>query len=334
LGPWRFSLLNNILSEIPMELIPHDINSDFVGKRRFFLVFSAVLNVAAVVLMLTWGLNYGLDFTGGTLVEIRFQQPTTSGVIRNGVQGQGLEDLTIQDIGRDGRTFLLRFQQPEESVGETGQAVQTALASAFGESFELLRVESVGSRVSGGLRRKAFWAVAFATVLMGVYIAVRFAPRFAFGAVIALIHDVLVVIGALVLTQMPFDLSVLAALLTVVGFSINDTIIISDRVRENMRKFRREPLARIINQSINETLSRTIITSGTALMVLMALFLFGGHVIRPFAFTLIVGFISGVYSTIYIAAPVVLSFEKRSSAHRRWGRIPQILPVSPKSPLH
>jgi preprotein translocase subunit SecF len=297
-----------------MELIPHNINIDFVGKRRFFLVLSAVINVAAVILMLTRGLNYGLDFTGGTKVEIRFQQPTTSDVIRKGVQGQGLEDLTIQDSGRDGRMFLLRFQQSEESVGDTGQAVQAALTSSFGESFELLRAESVGSRVSGDLRRKAFWAVAFATVLMGVYIAVRFAPRFAFGAVIALIHDVLVVIGALVLTQMPFDLSVLAALLTVVGFSINDTIIISDRVRENMRKLRREPLASIVNQSINETLSRTIITSGTALMVLTALFLFGGHVIRPFAFTLIVGFISGVYSTIYIAAPVVLSFEKQSSA--------------------
>jgi len=297
-----------------MELIPRDINIDFVGKRRFFLALSTVLNVAAVVLMLTWGLNYGLDFTGGTMVEVRFQQPTTSGVIRQAVQGQGLEDLTIQDSGRDGRMFLLRFRQQEESVGDRGQVVQAALGSSFGESFEILRAESVGSRVSGDLRRKAFWAVTFATVLMGGYIAARFAPRFGLGAVIALIHDVLVVIGALVLTQTPFDLSVLAALLTVIGFSINDTIIISDRVRENLRKFRQESLASIINRSINETLSRTIITSGTALIVLMALFLFGGHVIRPFAFTLIVGFISGVYSTIYIAAPVVLSFEKRSSA--------------------
>lgn len=309
-------LVNHTLAGALMELIPHDINLDFVSKRRFFLALSTVINVAAVGLMLTWGLNYGLDFTGGTMIEVRFQQPTTSSVIRTGVQGQGLEDLTIQDTGHDGRTFLLRFQQPEESVGETGQAVQAALVSSFGDSFEILRVESVGSRVSGGLRRKAFWAVTFATLLMGVYIAVRFAPRFAFGAVIALIHDVLVVLGALVLTQMPFDLSVLAALLTVVGFSINDTIIISDRVRENLRKLRWEPLASIINRSINETLSRTIITSGTALMVLLALFLFGGHVIRPFAFTLIVGFLSGVYSTIYIAAPVVLSFEHRSSTPR------------------
>jgi preprotein translocase subunit SecF len=148
---------------------------------------------------------------------------------------------------------------------------------------------------------------------MGVYIALRFDLRFGIGAVIALIHDVLVVTGALTLTQMPFDLSVLAAILTVVGFSVHDTIIVSDRVRENLRKFRRESLAIIINRSINETLSRTIITSGTALLVLLALFIFGGYVIRPFAFTLIVGFITGTYSSVYIAAPVVLYFEGRSS---------------------
>jgi preprotein translocase subunit SecF len=295
-----------------MELIPHNINIDFVGRRRFFLVFSAAINVAAVVLMLTWGLNYGLDFTGGTMVEIRFQQPTTSGVVRNGVQGLGLTDLTIQDVGHDGRTFLLRFRPHEGNVGDLGQTVQTTLTASFGNAYELLRAESVGSRVSSDLRRKAFWAVTIATVLMGGYIALRFAPRFGLGAVTALIHDVLVVIGVLVLTQTPFDLSVLAALLTVVGFSINDTIIISDRIRENMRKLRRESLATIINRSINETLSRTVITSGTALLVLLTLFVFGGHVIRPFALTLIVGFLTGIYSTIYIAAPVVLSFEKTS----------------------
>ena len=145
----------------------------------------------------------------------------------------------------------------------------------------------------------------------GGYIAFRFAPWFGIGAVIALVHDVLVVLGALVITQIPFDLTVLAALLTVVGYSINDTIIVSDRIRENLRKLSREPLAVVISRSLNETLSRTLITSGTALLVLSALFLFGGYVIRPFAFTLIVGFVTGVYSTIYIAAPVVLYFDRR-----------------------
>jgi preprotein translocase subunit SecF len=262
-------------------------------------------------------LNYGLDFTGGTMVEVRFTQPKTSSEVRRALQQAHLPDLTIQESGSAGEMFLVRVRANEvEGVGETGHAVQEALTAAFGNTFEVLRVEEVGSRVSGDLRSKAVLAVVFATLLMGVYIAMRFAPRFAAGAVIALIHDVFVVLGALVLTQTPFDLTVLAALLTVVGFSINDTIIISDRVRENMRKLRRESLGEIINRSINETLSRTIITTGTALMVLITLYFLGGHVIRPFAFTLIVGFLSGVYSTVYIAAPVVLYFERSRPLQR------------------
>jgi len=181
----------------------------------------------------------------------------------------------------------------------------------------MLRVEAVGAKVSSTLRQQGFLSVAFATLFMSTYIALRFELRFGLGAVVALIHDVLVVTGALVLTQMPFDLSVLAAILTVVGYSVHDTIIVSDRIRENMRKLRRELLAVIINRSINETLSRTIITSGTAVLVLLALFSFGGYVIRPFAFTLIIGFITGTYSSIYIAAPVVLSFERGVSAAAR-----------------
>jgi preprotein translocase subunit SecF len=201
-------------------------------------------------------------------------------------------------------------------MGAVGSAVKAALTAAFGEAFEVLRVEAVGAKVSGDLRRRGFLSVAFATLFMSTYIALRFEVRFGLGAVVALIHDVLVVTGALILTQMPFDLSVLAAVLTVVGYSVHDTIIVSDRIRENMRKFRRESLAVTINRSINETLSRTIITSGTAVLVLVALFVFGGRVIRPFAFTLIIGFITGTYSSIYIAAPVVLSFERGVSWRR------------------
>jgi preprotein translocase subunit SecF len=197
--------------------------------------------------------------------------------------------------------------------------VKAALAASFGDTFEVLRVEAVGAKVSGDLRRRGFLSVAFATLFMSTYIALRFELRFGLGAVVALIHDVLVVTGALVLSQMPFDLSVLAALLTVVGYSVHDTIIVSDRIRENKGKYRRESLAAIINRSINETLSRTIITSGTAILVLLALFVFGGYVMRPFAFTLIIGFITGTYSSIYIAAPVVLSFERGLSAQRKGG---------------
>ncbi|MBI3245917.1 MAG: protein translocase subunit SecF [Deltaproteobacteria bacterium] len=294
-----------------MEFIPHGINIDFVGKRFFFIVFSAVVNLISIGLMLTWGLNYGLDFAGGAMIELRFAQPSTSSALQEVVKDQSLEDLTVQDIGRDSKIFMLRFKQSEKNLSDVSNMVQAALSAAFGQTFEVLRVESVGSKVSGDLRRKGFLAVMFSTLLMGAYITMRFDFRFGLGAVIALMHDVLVVTGALTITQMPFDLSVLAALLTVVGFSVHDTIIVSDRVRENLRKFRRDSLAVTINRSVNETLSRTIITSGTAILVLIALFTFGGHVIRPFAFTLIIGFITGTYSSVYIAAPVVLYFEGR-----------------------
>ncbi|HJY83051.1 MAG TPA: protein translocase subunit SecF [Candidatus Binatia bacterium] len=302
-----------------MELIPHDINIDFVGKRRFFVLFSAVVNLASIVLMLTWGFNYGVDFVGGAVVEVRFPQPTTTAAIEQSLGKVGLEDLTMQDLGGDSRTFLLHFKQGGEGMGAVGSTVKSALTASFGDTFETLRVEAVGAKVSGDLRRRGFLSVAFATLFMSIYIGARFEVRFGLGAVIALIHDVLVVTGALVLTQLPFDLSVLAAILTVVGYSVHDTIIVSDRIRENMRKFRRESLAVIMNRSINETLSRTIITSGTAVLVLLALFTFGGYVIRPFAFTLIIGFITGTYSSIYIAAPVVLSFERGPARPRRTG---------------
>ncbi|HXG21100.1 MAG TPA: protein translocase subunit SecF [Methylomirabilota bacterium] len=301
-----------------MELIPPGTTIDFVGKRRFFLAFSVIVNLTSVLLLLTWGLNYGLDFTGGTLVEVRFRTPITIHEVRQAIRQEGTTGVTIQELGHEGNLFLIRMARQEEGVGDMGARIREGLVSVFSEAVEVLRVESVGSRVSAELRQKAIWAVIFATVLMGVYIAMRFAPRFGVGAIIALIHDVLVVLGALVLTQMPFDLSVLAALLTVLGYSINDTIIVSDRMRENLRKLRREPLARIINRSLNETLSRTLMTSGTALLVLGVLFAFGGHVIRPFAFTLIVGFLTGVYSSIYIAAPVVLYFDKSGTPVRSY----------------
>ena len=300
-----------------MELIPHDINIDFVGKRLFFVLFSAAINLASIGLMLTWGFNYGVDFAGGAVVEVRFPQSTTAAAVGQSLGKARLEDLTIQDLGSDGRTFLLHFKQKGEEMGSVGSTVQAALTASFGDTFEMLRVEAVGAKVSSNLRQQGFLSVAFATLFMSTYIALRFELRFGLGAVVALIHDVLVVTGALVLTQMPFDLSVLAAILTVVGYSVHDTIIVSDRIRENMRKLRRELLAVIINRSINETLSRTIITSGTAVLVLLALFSFGGYVIRPFAFTLIIGFITGTYSSIYIAAPVVLSFERGGSAAAR-----------------
>lgn len=295
-----------------MELVSPTINIDFVGKRFFFVMLSLAINTVSILMMITWGLNYGLDFAGGSMIEVRFVHPTTSAAIQQAVGSQNLEDLVIQDLSRNNTIFMLRFKQAQDqNLSDISDAVQQALTSTFGQNVDVLRRESVGSKVSGDLRHQGLLAVTFATLLMGSYIALRFDPRFGLGAVIALVHDVLVVTGALTITQMPFDLSGLAAILTVVGYSVHDTIIVSDRVRENLRKLRRDTLAMVINRSINETLSRTIITSGTAIIVLLALFLLGGHVMRPFAFILIIGFITGTYSSIYIAAPVVLYFEDR-----------------------
>jgi len=223
-----------------------------------------------------------------------------------------LGEITVQDFGKAGQSFLVRFNTVK-NVGGIGPKLEMSLTKAYGPGVaKVVRVESVGAKVGSDLRRKGFFAVVIATIFMGVYIAIQFRNvswSFGAGAVIALIHDVLVVMLALVISQYQFDLTTLAAVLTVIGYSVHDTIIVSDRIREDSTKRRREPIAQIMNRAINETLSRTILTSGTAIVVLISLLAFGGPILRPSAFTLLVGFITGTYSSIYIAGPVVLFWE-------------------------
>jgi preprotein translocase subunit SecF len=295
-------------------LLPRDLDIDFVGKRKFFLILSTILNLLAVVLFFTWGFNYGVDFSGGTSIRIRFDQPTSVAKVREDLGTLDLRDLTVQDFGEQGREFLLRFEIAE---GEQMASISETLTKLFKDThpeggFQILSVESVGPKVASDLWWKGFSAVAFATLFMGAYIAFRFERSFGIGAVIALIHDVLISVGALILAQLSFDLTTLAALLTVVGFSVHDTIIVSDRIRETLRRNPRRDLASVINLSINETLSRTLLTTGTALLVLIALYFLGGEGLEPFAFTMIVGLITGTYSTIYIATPIVLFWADRS----------------------
>ncbi len=300
------------------QLLPDGLNLDFVGKRHFFLILSTVLNLLAVGLFFVRPLNYGVDFTGGTAIRMRFSETTTANTLRKELDPLELRDLTVQDFGDRGREFLIRFEITEGAeMSSVAETLGTLFKETHGESkFEILSVESVGPKVGEGLRRQGFLAVAVATLFMGIYIAFRFDLSFGLGAVVALVHDVMIAAGALMLTQLTFDLTTLAALLTVVGFSVHDTIIVSDRVRENLKRYPKEGLAAVINRSINETLSRTLLTTGTALFVLIALYLLGGKGLEPFAFTLLVGFITGTYSSVYIAGPVVLfwSGDKRSSA--------------------
>jgi preprotein translocase subunit SecF len=297
------------------ELVSPNVNLDFVGKRKFFLILSSVLNLLSILLFLVWGVNFGIDFAGGTDVRVRLAQPTTAGDLRRDLGDVDLPDLTVQEFGGQGKEFLLRFEpQTATAMNTVAETIKGALGKSHpGEgAFEILSVESVGPKVGADLRRRGFLAVACTTLFMGIYIAFRFDLSFGIGAVIALAHDVLIVLLALVVSRTMFDLTTLAAMLTVIGFSVHDTIIVSDRVRENLKKMRRTNLAEVINVSINETLSRTILTTGTALLVLLALYFLGGPGLAPFAFTLIIGFLTGTYSSIYIAAPVVLFWSHRS----------------------
>jgi len=296
-----------------MELIKPGTRIPFTRYRYVAVAISSVVNLAVLILLFTKGPLLGVDFAGGTVAQLKFSKPVTIPEIRNALGELGAGDTVIQDFGQQGSNeFLVRLQRTSAQLGELSELIKEKLTKQFGSGgFEIRRIESVGPKVGSELRQKGALSVIAATIMMGVYIWLRFELRFGLGAVVALIHDVLVTTGALIVANYEFDLTIIAALLTVVGYSVNDTVIVCDRVRENMRKIKRESLETIINTSINETLSRTIITTGTAILVLLALFVLGGGVIRPFAFALLVGFFSGVYSTIFIASPVVLLWEKR-----------------------
>jgi preprotein translocase subunit SecF len=303
------------------ELIKPGTNIDFIGYRRYAMIASLAVILVGLLSLLVFGVNYGIDFAGGTLVHVKFNRPVAINDMRSALGTISAKDVTVQDFGgADSNEFIVRMLEadPELKQGLPEQ-ISNALAARFkGKSdFEVLRVESVGPRVGKDLRERAVLAVLAATVVMGAYLAVRFEPRFGIGAAVALLHDVMVAVAALSLTRTQFDLTTVAALLTIVGFSVNDTVIVSDRIRENMRKNRREPLASVMNRSINETLSRTILTTGTAVLVVLALFFLGGEIIHGFAFTLLVGFIVGTYSSIYIASPIVLSMDFKPRTRRK-----------------
>ncbi len=306
-----------------MELIKAGTKIPFTRYRKVAFIFSTLVNLAVLLAIFIKGPNLGVDFAGGTMIHLKFQQRVTIAEIRQALDKVNLGGGVVQDFGEpSANEFLIRLDKTDVELGALGEQVKKTFADQFGaDKFEVRRIESVGPKIGEDLRFRGTMSVIVATVMMGIYIWVRFGSAFGArfgllfgaGAVIALIHDVLVTVGALMLANYEFDLTVVAALLTIVGFSVNDTVVICDRVRENLRKIKRESLESIINMSINETLSRTILTTSTALMVLAALYFLGGEVIKPFAFALLVGFISGVYSTIFIAGPIILLWENRTA---------------------
>jgi preprotein translocase subunit SecF len=295
------------------QLIPPTVNVNFVGMRLRMLIVSWVLILIGLAsIWMRGGLNYGIDFSGGTLVHLRFAQPAAVSDVRAAVESKGLEGVVVQAVGQEGREYQVRAATEDEGESDkTAADIQGGLREKFGDgAFEVMRIEAVGPKVGRDLWRSAALAVLAATVMMGIYIAIRFDFRFGIGAAVAVLHDVLMTIGAISIANLEFDLTTVAALLTVVGYSVNDTVVISDRIRENLRKMRRESLATVMNVSINETLSRTIITGGTAIIATAVLFWMGGPVIHSFAFTMLFGFIVGTYSSIFIASPIVLYLER------------------------
>jgi len=290
------------------QIVKPGVNINFIRLRPMAFALSALLIVGGLAsLVIKGGPNYGIDFTGGLMVHVGVDPEVEIEEIRGSIDGVDVGEISVQEFENEAGEYLLRIPTPDEQVGGgTAAAIKAALHETFTErGFEEKRTEIVGPRVGRDLRRRGILSVLFATLVMGAYIAIRFDVRFGIGAGVALIHDVLITLGALSIYNVELNLSVVAALLTVVGYSVNDTVVVSDRIRENMKLLRKTSLAEVINRSINETLSRTLLTTGTSLMVLLALFLFGGGVIHGFAFTLIVGLSAGTYSSVFIASPVV-----------------------------
>lgn len=289
-----------------MRLIKSGTRIDFMGRRQLALVFSAVLMLVAVSALLTRGLHLGIDFTGGTLIEVGYQADADIPAIRQVLEEGGFGGASVQQFGTS-RDVLIRLPQlSEEENKKVSDEVFAQLSKAVNGAVELRRVEFVGPQVGEELTEDGALAVLVALMAILVYVALRFEWRFALGSVIALVHDVTLTVGMFALLQIPFDLPVLAAVLAVIGYSLNDTIVVYDRIRENFRKLRKGTPKAIINTSLNETLSRTLVTSLTTVLVLLALFFLGGEIIHGFAFALLVGVIIGTYSSIYVASSAAL----------------------------
>ena len=342
-----------------MQFIKPDINIDFIGKRKIAFVGSMLLMAICVIsLVIKGGPMYGIDFAGGTVVQVKFSEEIEPQAVRNALLPMDLGITSIQGFGqKEEHEFLIRAAKSTEALESLATEVKQSLESAYPENkAEVRRVEMVGPQVGKDLREKALLAMFSALLFIVVYISGRFELkwmlsivmasclfltlfvfakfgvsipililiamlvtltlsfylrlRFAMGAIVALIHDVIITVGVFSLTNKEFTLPIIAALLTIIGYSLNDTIIVFDRIRENSRKYHRQPYDLIINRSINETLSRTLLTSVTTLVVVIALFLLGGGIIHDFAFALIIGVIVGTYSSVYVASPVLIIWQQ------------------------
>lgn len=296
-----------------LKLVPQNTSFDFFSRWKIWLGISALMMVVAFASFMLQGLNFGIDFRGGTTIRTESAQPIDVGAYRDALAPLELGDITITEIfdptfGEDQNVAMIRIQAQDDAeavAASTVTAVEGALQTVVPD-IQFVSVESVGPKVSGELIQTAVIAVALAIGAVLVYIWLRFEWQFALGAVAALVHDVILTIGIFSELQIRFDLAIIAALLTIVGYSLNDTVVVFDRVRENLRKYKKKDLKEVLNISINETLSRTVMTSVTTLLALISLYVLGGDVIRGFVFAMIWGVIVGTYSSVFVASTILL----------------------------
>ncbi|QMV13505.1 protein translocase subunit SecF [Vibrio spartinae] len=279
---------------------------NFMRWSKFAFVLSALLIVASIVTISTKGFNWGLDFTGGTLIEVSFEQPADLQQVRGALEAKGFGDATVQNFG-SAKDVMVRLRPRDNVAGEAlGNQIISAINTATGQHVEMRRIEFVGPNVGDELTEAGGMAILISLLCILMYVSMRFEWRLSAGAVLALAHDVTITLGVFSLLQIEVDLTIVAALLTVVGYSLNDTIVVFDRIRENFRKMRKGESDEVMNNSITQTLSRTLITSATTLFVVIALFVKGGAMIHGFALALLLGITVGTYSSIYVASALAL----------------------------
>lgn len=303
-------------------IISPNSNIDFMGKRKIWIGLSIFMIIATIALFFTKGLNYGIDFTGGAEVKVKVPNTWDTSKLRSTLEKGNLHGLKILQIGTpEESTFMIRAQDEGKNLNLVVKQMSDSLLVDLKQGeFEVKSADIVGPSAGSLLRKNGFLAMFYALVAILLYVAIRFDFRFAPGAVMALFHDTIIVVGVFILTQKEFDLTVLAAILALIGYSNNDTIIVFDRVRETMKMNPSATIEQIVNQSVNQTLGRTIMTSLATFVSVAALWLFGGHVLEPFAFTLMVGLVIGAYSSIFIASSMVIMLAHYQENQRKSGK--------------
>lgn len=304
------------------KLIPDDLNIDFIGKRKIWLTISLMAVMGSLILLFIRGLNYGVDFTGGAEVQLKFQKALRVSELRAVMEKGGFKNLIIQQMGEtpgaESSEFLIKFRDDDQGLQKVGERIQKLFAhSAPENTLEMTRIDVVGPQAGGELRKSGFLAMFYTLLCILIYVAIRFDYRYSPGAVLALFHDSVITLGIFVLTQKEFSLQIVAAILTIIGYSNNDTIIVYDRIRDTLKHFANRSFEENVNRSINETLSRTIMTSVTTLFVVLALMIFGGGVIHDFAFTMMIGIAVGTYSSIFVASPFLVLFNEWDARRKK-----------------